>query len=192
MTAAVGHSRGLTTEQADELLARHGPNEVAPPAGTPLWFRVAAQLRDPLVLVLLAAAALTLATGDHADSVVIGLVVVVNTAVGVAQEVRADRAVAALSALCTPRTRVLRDGVEREAASTGIVPGDVVLLGEGDVVPADAVVAESSALLLDESVLTGESVPVDKDVTHDPGLSAGTVVVRGRAVATVTATGADS
>ncbi|WP_030270959.1 cation-translocating P-type ATPase [Streptomyces sp. NRRL B-24484] len=192
MTAAVERRRGLTGQQADALLARYGPNEVAPAAGTPLWYRIATQLRDPLILVLLAAAVLTLATGDHADSVVVGLVVVVNTAVGVAQEVRADRAVAALSALCTPRARVVRDGVECEVAATGIVPGDVVLLGEGDVVPADAVVAESSALLLDESVLTGESVPVDKDATHDSGLSAGTVVVRGRAVATVTATGADS
>ncbi|WP_263106938.1 cation-translocating P-type ATPase [Kitasatospora sp. DSM 101779] len=192
MTAAVEHRRGLTRSQADALLARHGPNEVAPSAGTPLWFRIAAQLRDPLILVLLAAASLTLATGDHADSVVIGLVVVVNTAVGVAQEVRADRAVAALSALCTPRTRVVRDGVECEVAATGIVPGDVVLLGEGDVVPADAAVAEASALLVDESVLTGESVPVDKDTAHDSALSAGTVVVRGRAIATVTATGADS
>ncbi|MEV7179032.1 cation-translocating P-type ATPase [Kitasatospora sp. NPDC093679] len=192
MTAAVEHRRGLTQREADALLARHGPNEVAPSAGTPLWFRIATQLRDPLILVLLAAASLTLATGDHADSVVIGLVVVVNTAVGVAQEVRADRAVAALSALCTPRTRVVRDGVEGEVAATGIVPGDVVLLGEGDVVPADAAVAEASALLVDESVLTGESVPVDKDPAHDSALSAGTVVVRGRAVATVTATGADS
>jgi Ca2+-transporting ATPase len=158
---------------------------------------VAAQLRDPLILVLLAALVLTVAVGDHPDAVVIGFVVVVNTAVGVTQEVRADHAVEALTAMSAPTARVLRDEGERQVPATGVVPGDVLLLGEGDIVPADATLLESSALLVDESAVTGESVPVEKasrgePATDDSVLRAGTVAVHGRAVAEVTATGAAS
>ncbi|MGW1892519.1 cation-translocating P-type ATPase [Streptomyces sp. NPDC002004] len=192
---ANGRDPGLTDDQAAHLLAEHGPNEVSvrPRVGLPV--RLVAQLRDPLIMVLLGAVALTVLTGDHADAIVIALVIVVNTTVGVAQEVKADRAVAALSAMAAPATRVLRGGTEREIAAREVVPGDVLVLGEGDIVPADASLAQSSALLVDESMLTGESVPVDKDVRSGPResmLNAGTVVVRGRATAVVTATGAHS
>ncbi|RFC70718.1 cation-transporting P-type ATPase [Streptomyces sp. AcE210] len=182
--------RGLTETEAARRLAEHGRNEVAAAKTVPLYARVLTQLRDALILVLLGAVVLTLAIGDHADAVVIALVIVVNTAVGVAQEVRADNAVAALSALSAPNALVLRDFAPGEVPAAEVVPGDVLILGEGDIVAADAELAEASALLVDESMLTGESVSVDKD----PGarLSAGTVVVRGRGVATVTATGADS
>ncbi|WSY19135.1 cation-transporting P-type ATPase (plasmid) [Embleya sp. NBC_00896] len=189
----------MTKAQASERLARHGPNTVRQPRRTPVWARVAAQLRDPLILVLLAAAVLTTLTEDLADTVVILLVVTVNTAVGVIQEIRADRAVSALSDLSAPTVRVLRDGAEHEVASADLVPGDVVLLDEGDIVPADAVLYEASALLVDEASLTGESVPVDKtaldpsvEPIEDNLLQAGTVVIRGRALAEVTATGATS
>ncbi|MFI8458585.1 cation-translocating P-type ATPase [Kitasatospora sp. NPDC085464] len=192
MTPTAVRRAGLTDEQVQRLLAVHGPNEVGAPPSPPLWSRVAAQLSDPLILVLLAAVALTVATGDHADAIVIGLVILVNTAVGVTQEIRAANAVAALSALSAPVARVLRDGEEREVAAATVVPGDVLLLAEGDIVPADAELADASALLVDESMLTGESVPVEKDVIGAGGLSAGTTVLRGRAVAVTTATGADS
>ncbi|GAA2740773.1 cation-transporting P-type ATPase [Kitasatospora cinereorecta] len=192
MTPTATRRAGLTEDQAERLLADHGPNEVGAPPSPSLWSRVAAQLSDPLILVLLAAVALTVATGDHPDAIVIGLVVLVNTTVGVTQEIRAANAVAALSALSAPTARVLRDGEEREVAAAAVVPGDVLLLAEGDIVPADAELAEASALLVDESMLTGESVPVEKDVIGAVGLSAGTTVLRGRAVAVVTATGPDS
>ncbi|GAA4990166.1 HAD-IC family P-type ATPase [Kitasatospora paranensis] len=193
MTGTATRPTGLTAAEAARLLAEHGPNRVGSAPRTPIRSRVAAQLRDPLVLVLLAAVVLTVVTGDHADAIVIGLVVVVNTAVGVAQEVRADTAVAALSTLSAPAARVLRDGGERELPSAELVPGDVLLLSEGDIVPADAAPVESTALLVDESMLTGESVPVEKDAAVPSArLAAGTVVVRGRAVAVVTATGQDS
>lgn len=149
-----------------------------------------AQLRDPLIMVLLGAALLTIAIGDHPDAVVIGLVVVFNTTVGVAQEVRADNAVAALSALSAPHARVLRDGTPHEASAAAVVPGDTLLLGEGDVVAADADLIEATGLLVDESMLTGESEPVDKAANDT--ISSGTVIVRGRGTATVTATGAAS
>ncbi|XXJ61839.1 cation-translocating P-type ATPase [Embleya sp. MST-111070] len=181
----------------NERIARYGPNLVRQARRTPLWARVATQLRDPLVLVLLAAAVLTTLTGDAADTAVILVVVTVNTLVGVVQEIRADRAVTALSDLSVPAVRVLRDGAESEVPSASLVPGDIVLLSEGDIVPADAVLHEMSGLLVDESALTGESVPVDKSALDPAGetgadnlLQAGTVIVRGRALAEVTATGA--
>ncbi|GAA1913525.1 HAD-IC family P-type ATPase [Streptomyces durmitorensis] len=190
------HEAGLSREQAARLLAECGPNTLAPPAVISLWSRVSAQLRDPLIIVLLAAVALTVATADYADAIIISVVVLFNTTVGVVQEVRADNAVAALSAMTAPTARVRRDGTEQEVASADVVPGDVLMLGEGDIVPADATLRQAAALLVDESTLTGESVPADKDVHGtDPDtarLRAGTVVVRGRAVATVTATGAHS
>ncbi|MFI8100771.1 cation-translocating P-type ATPase [Streptomyces sp. NPDC086023] len=178
---------GLSQAEAERRLVRYGRNEVAPPPPTPLYRRVLAQLRDPLIMVLLGAALLTIAIGDHPDAVVIGLVIVFNTTVGVAQEVRADRAVAALSALSAPHARVLRDGAAHEVPAALVVPGDALLLGEGDIVAADADLTDASALLLDESMLTGESEPVDK-APGEP-VSAGTVVVRGRGTATATATG---
>ncbi|MFI5806724.1 cation-translocating P-type ATPase [Streptomyces sp. NPDC051561] len=187
---------GLSHEEAVRLLERHGPNELGEQQKTVLHSRVLAQLRDPLILVLLVAVALTVATGDYADSVVIGVVILFNTTVGVAQEVRADNAVAALSAMTAPTTRVTRDGTEQQIPSSTVVPGDALVLSEGDIIPADATLTYAAALLVDESALTGESVPVDKDAHGaDPQsarLQAGTVVLRGRAVATVTATGAHS
>ena len=176
-------------------MAEYGLNQVSGLGRTSPWSRVLAQLRDPLIVVLLAALVLTLVTGDYPDAVVIGfVVVVVNTSVGVGQEVRADHAVEALADISAPSARVLRDGVECQVAATVVVPGDVVLLGEGDIVPADASLLESSALLVDESAVTGESVPVEKgaDSASDSRLRAGTVAVHGRAVAEVTATGPDS
>ncbi|MGW0117941.1 cation-translocating P-type ATPase [Streptomyces sp. NPDC003327] len=186
----VDAAAGLTEAEAARRLAATGPNRVAATKPVRLPTRILAQLRDPLIMVLLGAVVLTLAIGDHPDAIVIAVVVVVNTTVGVAQEIRADNAVAALSALSAPHARVRRDGAVRDAPAAEIVPGDVLLLGEGDIVAADAELVEASALLLDESMLTGESVPVDKDTGHT--LGAGTVVARGRGVAVVTATGASS
>ena len=185
---------GLPQTEAARRLAEYGLNQVSGLGRTSPWSRVLAQLRDPLIVVLLAALVLTLVTGDYPDAVVIGFVVVVNTSVGVGQEVRADHAVEALADISAPSARVLRDGVECQVAATVVVPGDVVLLGEGDIVPADASLLESSALLVDESAVTGESVPVEKgaDSASDSRLRAGTVAVHGRAVAEVTATGPDS
>ncbi|MFF7444066.1 cation-translocating P-type ATPase [Streptomyces sp. NPDC008122] len=188
--SSASEAAGLTEAEAARRLADTGPNEVAARKPVRLHARVLAQLRDPLIMVLLGAVALTLAIGDHADAIVIALVVVVNTTVGVAQEIRAETAVAALSALSAPHARVRRDGAVSDVPASAVVPGDVLILGEGDIVAADAELAEASALLLDESMLTGESVPVDREAGAT--LSAGTIVVRGRGVAAVTATGASS
>jgi P-type Ca2+ transporter type 2C len=178
---------GLTTGEAIERRERHGANVVPAAPPTPLWRRVVQQARDPLILVLLVAAVLTVATGDWADTTVILLVVVVNTAVGVFEEVRADKAITALAALAAPQARVLRDGRPVELPAAEVVLGDLLVLGEGDIVPADATVVEAAALLVDESALTGEAVPVGKSA--DAELSAGTTVLHGRGRAIVTAVG---
>jgi Ca2+-transporting ATPase len=186
---------GLSSHEAAAWLGRDGGNVLPSRRPAPLWRRVLSQLRDPLVLVLLAAAGFTLATADFTDSSVILFVIVVNTIVGVVQEVKAERAITALSALTAPDARVVRDGVQHEVPAADLVVGDLLVLAEGDIVPADAHVVESVALLIDESALTGESAPVDKAVgSAGPGavVSSGTVVVRGRGRAMVTATGTAS
>jgi len=192
---------GLSAAEAAIRLERDGPNSLPAQPRMPAWRRVLAQLRDPLIIVLLVAIALTIITGDWTDAAVIALVVVVNTSVGVVQEVKADQAITALATMTAPEARVLRDGQQRLIPADQVVAGDMVILAEGDIVPADATIVEAAALLVDEAALTGESVPVDKAAFRDeaveaeqPGqlLSSGTVVVRGRGRAVVTATGAAS
>lgn len=189
-------SPGLSTSEVARRLERSGPNEVRQRGRISVWSSIGAQLRDPLILVLLAACLLTLVTGDLTDATVIALVVVVNSTVGVAQEIKADRAITALAQMTAPSVRVRRDGLERSVSAVDLVPGDVVLLGEGDIVPADCDIAEASSLLVDESALTGESVAVGKPGPNDEEageqLASGTVVVKGRAVAIVRSTGASS
>lgn len=189
--AVVGAEQGgLTSRDAAARLTEHGPNALPAQRGKSLWQRLASQFRDPLVLVLLAAAALTLVTGDHADTAIIALVIIANTTVGVVQEIKADGAIAALRALTAVEARVVRDGVSISVDAKAVVPDDLILIGEGDIVCADADVLDAAALLVDESALTGESTPVAKDAGDD--LAAGTVVVHGRGSGLVRRTGVDS
>ncbi|MFI1996622.1 cation-translocating P-type ATPase [Actinoplanes sp. NPDC020271] len=182
---------GLSSAEAARRLERDGSNTLPAREHVPVWRRSLTQLTDPLIVVLLVAIVLTVVTGDWADAAVIALVIVVNTSVGVVQEVKADQAITALAAMTAPEARVLRDGRQQLVPAADVVRGDLLVLGEGDIVPADATVTEAAALLVDESALTGESVPVDKSTAHGTDqVSSGTVVVRGRGRAVVTATGA--
>ncbi|HEY5248363.1 MAG TPA: HAD-IC family P-type ATPase, partial [Dermatophilaceae bacterium] len=187
---------GLTDAEAAHRLVELGPNEIHQRSRVSVGSSIALQLRDPLIVVLLAACVLTLLTGDLPDTAVIALVVAVNTTVGVTQELRADRAVTALAELSAPSVRVRRGGRELQVPAGDLVCGDIVLLGEGDFVPADCEVLEATSVLVDEAAVTGESVPVGKggplDERVGDSLAAGTVVVKGRAVTVVTATGASS
>ncbi|MGN6129915.1 MAG: cation-translocating P-type ATPase [Nocardioidaceae bacterium] len=182
--------RGLSSAEAARRLEQHGTNALPARAARTVASRVGDQLRDPMIVLLLAAAAVTVAVGDVADTVVIALVVVLNSTIGVVQEVRADRAVAELDRLAAPVARVVRDGAVVERPGPDLVPDDVVLVEAGDVVPADAAVTESYGLQVDESAMTGESQPVDRGAAEE--LFSGTVVTRGRAVLTVVRTGAAS
>ncbi len=183
-------SGGLTTSEAARLLARHGRNELPVARRPHLAARVLTQLRDPMIMMLCAAWVVVLVIGDRSDATIIAAVVVLNTTIGVVQEVRAQRAVDALNRLAAPRAHVRRDGVVVETAAAELVPSDLVRLESGDVVPADLRLVETSALQVDEAAMTGESVPVDRDL-HDEVL-AGTVVTRGRGWGEVVRTGADS
>ncbi|WP_231386816.1 cation-translocating P-type ATPase [Nocardia sp. BMG111209] len=183
---------GLSSVEAAERLARDGANILPQPPPVRWWQRIVTQLRDPLIVVLLVAALLTAVIADWTDMAVILLVVTANTAVGVVQEIRADHAIAALSRLTAPAAGVIRDGVQQEVPAAEVVVGDVLVPAEGDIVAADATVIEAAALRVDESALTGESVPVDKAVHGNDAMFAGTVVVKGRGRAVVTAVGAAS
>jgi Ca2+-transporting ATPase len=177
---------GLTGDEAARRLAADGRNEITGPAGDSLPRAIGRQLTDVVVLVLLAAAALTAAVGDATDTAVILAVVVLNTALGVTQEIRSSRALDALAQLTAPRAVAVRDGRGQEIDAADVVVDDVLELTAGDIVPADGTVIASAALEVDESMLTGESMPVDKG--RGDAVSAGTVVTGGRGTALVTAT----
>ena len=183
-------SEGLTSQEAHRLLAEHGGNELPSEPGPTVAGRVAHQLRDPMILLLCGALVLVVAVGDWADATIIAAVVALNTTIGVVKDLRAQHAVDALSRVAAPVARVWRDGALVALPAAEIVPGDLVRLEAGDVVPADLLLVEAQALELDESTMTGESVPV----RHEPGDEAlsGTVVTKGRALGHVVRTGSDS
>ncbi|MEV4413101.1 cation-translocating P-type ATPase [Catellatospora sp. NPDC049609] len=181
---------GLTSAEAAARLAQDGPNAVARPHPPRLLRRVLAQLADPLVSLLLAAGAVTGLLGDWADTAIIAVVVCLNTAIGVAQQVRADKAVAALDTLTAPTARVTRDGAELVVPAADLVYADVVRVEAGDIVPADLLLHDAHRCQADEAALTGESVPVARAAGDE--LSAGTVLVTGRATGTVVRTGSRS
>jgi len=189
-TTASAAVPGLTVEAAADRLRADGPNSVAAPPRRHVAARVLHQLTDPLVALLIAAAVVTTALGDYPDTAVILLVVVVNTVIGVSQEVRADAAIAALDRMTAPTARVVRDGHHLVIPAAEVVRGDLVHLEPGDVVPADLRLTEAHRLQVDEAALTGESVPVARLAGAE--MFAGTVVVTGRAAGTVVRTGADS
>ena len=203
LLARLGSSRsGLTAAEARTRLARFGPNRLPPPhrAG---WVAIyLRQFASPLVYLLLGAAGLSLALGHVGDAVFIFAVLQVNAVIGSVQEGRAERSAAALQALVPLRTLVLRDGLPREIDAAELVPGDILRLTAGAKVPADLRLIRSAELFVDESALTGESVPVLKEAgtlppetpVADRGnmLHAGTVVMRGRAEAVAVRTGSET
>jgi Ca2+-transporting ATPase len=185
------HPPGLSSTEAARRLAADGPNTLSRRRYGRLRRYVLAQLLDPLILVLLAASVLTWVTGDVRDTAVILAVVVLNSVVGIVQQMRADHAIAELERVAAPTVHAVRDGVTTTVATADLVVDDVIVLGAGDVVPADARLLDGPGLELDESSVTGESVAVTRVPGRDHVL-AGTLVTRAHATAVVTATGARS
>ncbi|MBW6398041.1 HAD-IC family P-type ATPase [Roseomonas sp. HJA6] len=193
---------GLTATEAAARLARHGPNRLPEPPRRGALRRFLDQFRNLLIHVLLVSAAISLALGHPVDAGVILGVVVLNAIVGFIQEGRAEQALAAIRGMLAPHASVLRDGVRTDLPAEALVPGDVVLLEAGDRVPADLRILSARALRAEEAMLTGESVPADKDVAAVPEgaalgdrhslLFSGTLVVTGQARGVVVATGAAS
>jgi len=199
---ALGTSRGagLSNEDAQARLDECGPNSLAEPARRTLLQQFAAQFKEFLVVLLLISAGVSAAVGEVEDALVIAVIVVLNAVIGVAQERRAENALDALKKMASPRARVVRSGQPRLVEASNLVPGDIILIEAGDSVPADARLVESAMLKLDESSLTGESVPVDQnaDVILDEDVPLGdrvnmvhmgSSVTYGRGVAVVAATG---
>lgn len=209
--AEVGSSHsGLTSEESAKRLSENGPNKLAEGKKTSLFVKFLQQLADPMIIVLLAAAVVSLVTTiisnannpgekeSFADTIIIAVVVLLNAILGVVQESKAEQAIKALQTMTEATCKVLRNGVVTIVKSQEIVVGDVVLLEAGDNVPADCRILESASLKVEESALTGESVPSDKfaeTLTKDVSLGdrknmlyLGSTVVYGRAKAVVVAT----
>ncbi|NBN63068.1 cation-transporting P-type ATPase [Pannonibacter tanglangensis] len=190
---------GLTGAEAQERLARHGPNRLPQAVRRSPLRRFLAQFNNILIHVLIGSAAVTAALGHAVDSAVILAVVLGNAVIGFLQEGKAEQAMAAIRNLLAPRAAVLRDGMRQTVASETLVPGDVVLLEAGDKVPADLRLLWASRLQVEEALLTGESVPVEKavePVATDVPLGdrscmaySGTMVTQGTAGGVVVATG---
>ena len=191
---------GLSDAEAGERLTRFGPNTLAR-AARPRYGAIAArQVADPLVALLVAAAGVSFAIGELVEAVVIAAIVVLNGALGFVQELGAERAVIALREAAQPQASVIRSGRERELPAAEVVPGDLIVLREGERVPADARLVQAEGLAVDESLLTGESIAEEKTPDAVPAetlladrtsvVFAGTAVTRGRGAALVTVTGA--
>src|SRR6266496_1426660 len=157
-------ARGLTAAEAAARRIRYGPNRLEEAAGPGPLRRLLAQFHDPLIYVLLLAGLVTLLFGGYVDAGVIGGVVLLNATIGFVQESRARRALDALARLVPVEAVVLRDGATGRIAAEDLVPGDVVDFAAGDRVPADVRLADTHLFEVDESALTGESVPVPKSV----------------------------
>ena len=181
---------GLSTAEARQRLATSGPNEVPPPRRRTWLDRIRIQLVDPMIVLLCGAFVVVCWLGDVSDAVIIAAVVVLNTTLGVVQEQRAERAIAALEEMATPRAFARRDGALVELPARELVAGDEVRLEAGDVVPADVCLSTATALAVDESAMTGESVPVARSAGEEA--LAGTVVTHGSGFGTVVRTGARS
>jgi Ca2+-transporting ATPase len=198
--------RGLTAEEAAARLARHGPNRLDAKPEEPGWRKFLRQFADPLIYLLFAAAAVSVAAwaiegaeGVPFEAIVIVAIVVLNAALAYVQEARAEQAVEALQRMASPTAGVVRNGREDRVPSEKVVPGDLLVLAEGDAVAADARLMEAASLMVAEASLTGESEAVLKDVAPLAGAAAvgdrvnmvfsGTAVTRGRGRAVVTATG---
>lgn len=198
-------TRGLSEAEAERRLAEHGPNQLPSAKPRNLLQQAAGVLREPMLLFLLAAGGINFALAEPLDGVILMFTVLIVIGISIVQEHRTETALVALRDLSAPRALVIRDGAQVRIPGYEVVPGDVVLLVEGDRVPADALVLQASSLSVDESALTGESVPVRKETSDDPDADlgepggdatpwvfSGTLVVKGRGVAVVRATGLGS
>jgi len=185
---------GLTSAQASARLAQEGPNALPASARRDLLAIALEVAREPMFLLLAAAAAIYLVLGDVREALVLAASVLVMLTITIVQQRKTERALEALRDLSSPRATVVRDGVAQRIAGAAVVRGDLLLLAEGDRVPADAQLVAVNDFIVDESLLTGESLPVEKwpgadDAERGGRAYSGTLVVKGQARAIVSATG---
>lgn len=194
---------GLSAAEAEKRLAKYGPNELKAKKKKTPFFMFLDQFKDFMILILIGAAIVAGIIGELTDTLVIIAIVIANAVIGFIQEYRAERAIEALKQMAAPMANVIRDGSVHSVNSKVIVPGDIVLLEAGTIVPVDMRIIESAQLRIDEAALTGESVPVEKAVCElsDPGLSIGdrtnmvykgTIVTYGRGSGIAVSTGMET
>ena len=198
--------KGLSTSQAEQRLTQYGPNRLEGAKKESLAVRFLNQMKDPMIIVLLIAAVLSLiSTGgeDWIEAVIILIIVIVNAIISISQENSAEKALEALQKMSAPLAKVIRNGEMVRLDTDLLVPGDIIVLEAGDLVPADARILECANLKADESAMTGESVPVSKQaiasLPEETALGdrknmvvSSTVITNGRAVCVVTATGMET
>ena len=178
---------GLSSEEAVRLLEKYGPNvlpEKPPPSKLSIFWQ---QLKSPLVYVLLVAGVITFFLKEYSDTAIISLAVFINTTLGFLQENKANESLAALKNMLHPEAIVIRDGKRARVAVSKLVPGDIVVLGQGEKVPADGVLLEAKRVFVEEAILTGESAPVSKEQKSE--IFMGTIVTSGLGIMKVTITG---
>ncbi|MCD6248880.1 MAG: cation-translocating P-type ATPase [candidate division Zixibacteria bacterium] len=192
--------QGLSSEEAAKLLLEKGPNELIEKAKRTLFAMFLDQFKDFMIIVLIVAAVIAGLTGDAADTISIIVIVILNATIGFTQEFRAEKAIAALKRMAAPEATVLRDGMLATVPASSLVPGDLVFLDTGKIVPADLRLTEAVNLKMEEAALTGESIPVEKHTGTilEKGLPLGdrknivykgTFVTYGRGTGVVVATG---
>jgi P-type Ca2+ transporter type 2C len=200
LAALKSSPEGLTNPEARQRLEQFGANELQEKKKVPVWVLFLYQFKDFMILILAAAAVLSGIMGDVTDTVIILVILVINAVIGFVQQYRAEKAIDALKKMTVTQTQVVRENKPRMISSVELVPGDIVVLEAGNVVPADIRLSETHSFRVDESSLTGESVPVDKiseELTENIislgdrlNMSfKGTLVANGRALGLVTATG---
>ena len=197
---------GLTEEESAARLEKYGPNELEGHKRESMLKRILGQLKDPMIIVLLAAAVVSYVSSgftDWVEPLIILLIVVVNTVISITQEDNANKALEALQKMSAPLAKVIRGGQMTRVETGKLVPGDIIVLEAGDLVPADARILDSANLKADESAMTGESVPVSKQaISSLPEetvlgdrknmVISSTVITNGRATCVVTGTGMDT
>ena len=194
---------GLSTAEAASRLAQYGPNEIGKEKPASLLAVALQQLRDPMNIMLIAVVAVSFVIGEVSTGVIVGLLILLNVVLGTRQELKARASIDALANLQVPQAKVVRDGALALIPAVGIVPGDIVQVEAGDIVPADGRIVHSATLETQEAALTGESAPIPKDagVLAGPEVALGdranmlfqnTAVTRGTAAMVVTATGMET
>ncbi|MDU5149609.1 cation-translocating P-type ATPase [uncultured Anaerococcus sp.] len=196
-------NRGLTSDEAKQRLEKFGPNVIESSNKKSLAKKIIEQIADPMVILLVLAAIVSAFTGDAIEAIIIVAIVVINAIMSIIQEGRAEDSVAALQKMSSPEATIIRDGGRKKVKAEELVPGDVVIIETGDIIPADMRLLESSNLQIDESSLTGESVAVEKDssVEFDSEVGIGdrdnfafssSIVTYGHGKGLVTATGSET
>ena len=194
---------GLTDAKVKARLEKFGPNQLREGKGRTVWDMLLEQFKDVLIIILLASAVVSVVLGEVTDAIVIAIIVILNAIMSVIQEFKAEKSLDALKKMTVPETLVVRDGRQKKIQSTQLVPGDVVLLESGDRIPADLRLVEVTEMRIQESVLTGESEAVEKNIeaikAKETSLGdrvnmayMGTSVIAGRGKGIVAGTGMDT